>query len=523
LTNVAFTRPIKDPFLGAALFIILALFAWRLTIADALTGDVAMYLQCGRLLLEGQTPYIDFIDLNPPLIFYLSIFPALLAKLLGFSLLVGGICACGVLSIFSLCLCNMVMLASPSTFPQSLRGPFLLAMAVLPSALAYDLGQREHLLMLLWLPFFLLRLSRVGGQKFPWPMALFIGALAGLGFALKHYFLLLPLALELTLLLGRRKLVPLWTAEVAGAAGAIAAYGLSLLLLPPAARHYLFDYLMPLLLSGYSALDKVFVPMVLTPDWRPTIAFMVAAFFLFAVARLKSMRLPCSSDGDVAAPLALFEWAVMGQILAGMAVVQLQHRGWCYHSIPMMTAGFLLVAASLSRLDSGLTARLQLIVPLTLTVIFSLVASLWLIPIHVRLHAEWEEALTRLAPPGSLVAYLDTTDTPWYVQTCRLNLLPGCRYLYLFPVSIYESLQTRGKIDRAAIDRQMRQIVEDIGSDLEKRRTPLVVLKTRHCYTLPDHFDLQQYLDQYGLSQHLSHYRQVEKSGNYLFFKRLPD
>ncbi len=66
-------------------------------------------------------------------------------------------------------------------------------------------------------------------------------------------------------------------------------------------------------------------------------------------------------------------------------------------------------------------------------------------------------------------------------------------------------------------------IVGEIGQDLEARRTPLVVLKTRHCFTLPEDLDLQQYLNRYGLDKALSHYKQIEAAGNYRFFRRLPD
>ena len=41
----------------------------------------AMYLQAGQMLLEGQMPYVDFVDINPPLIIYVSAIFAGLARL----------------------------------------------------------------------------------------------------------------------------------------------------------------------------------------------------------------------------------------------------------------------------------------------------------------------------------------------------------------------------------------------------------------------------------------------------------
>ena len=42
--------------------------------------DVAMYLQGAQLLLHGKWPCVGFMDVNPPLIVYLSVFPVLLAE-----------------------------------------------------------------------------------------------------------------------------------------------------------------------------------------------------------------------------------------------------------------------------------------------------------------------------------------------------------------------------------------------------------------------------------------------------------
>ena len=70
---------------------------WNLLLAVAFAGSLAyilfnplstsvgsaLYLQAGELLLEGQMPYVDFVDVNPPLIIYFSALWAGAAKLLG--------------------------------------------------------------------------------------------------------------------------------------------------------------------------------------------------------------------------------------------------------------------------------------------------------------------------------------------------------------------------------------------------------------------------------------------------------
>ena len=70
---------------------------WNLLLAVAFAGSLAyilfnplstsvgsaLYLQAGEMLLEGQTPYVDFVDINPPLIIYFSALWAGAAKLFG--------------------------------------------------------------------------------------------------------------------------------------------------------------------------------------------------------------------------------------------------------------------------------------------------------------------------------------------------------------------------------------------------------------------------------------------------------
>jgi len=513
----------KDPVFPAALAIVLALCLWRLTMTDAVTGDVAMYLQCGRLILDGRTIYVDFIDLNPPLVFFVSVLPAALAKFSGLPLLTCGSIACGALSILSLGLTAFVLKRSSSLFDRPLIGAFLLAISTIAAFVTYDFGQREHLLVLVWLPYFFLRFARANNNEqafeFPLLMAVALGLLAGLGICFKPYFLLMPLALELSLLAGNRNFKNIIVPEFAGLIAAGVVYALGLFLLPEHARNYLFGYLMPLLSAGYSAFDRVDAIVVLSPVWIPTLSLvgLSLATFICWQALLAMKKIEANKV------LQILSLSIAVQILVGFALIQIQHKGWCYHGIPMMSAALLLLALSLTQLAkiSALPQRLQFCAAF-ITVLAAVVYScFWLNGVHSRLHAEWEEAVPRLAPPGSRVAYLDTTDTPWFVQSAKHDIWPGNRYLWLFPVPIYENLLARGKVDKALVDKEMTALVTAIAADLEQYHTPLVVLKTTGCFGLPGDFNMQQYLNRYGLSGALSHYEQVERSGSYIFLRRI--
>ena len=49
--------------------------------------DCALLLQQGQLILDGWVPYVDFVEVNLPLIMYLNTIPAALSRALGLNVL----------------------------------------------------------------------------------------------------------------------------------------------------------------------------------------------------------------------------------------------------------------------------------------------------------------------------------------------------------------------------------------------------------------------------------------------------
>nr|MBP7577278.1 hypothetical protein [Candidatus Obscuribacter sp.] len=42
--------------------------------------DPALHLQCAELIVKGGIPYVDMLDVNPPLIWYLDTLPVLVSE-----------------------------------------------------------------------------------------------------------------------------------------------------------------------------------------------------------------------------------------------------------------------------------------------------------------------------------------------------------------------------------------------------------------------------------------------------------
>ena len=85
----------------------------------------------------------------------------------------------------------------------TLLGVTVLVFVLLPLA-GYDFGQREHLTFALFLPYLLAAAGRAGGRPPGRGLAWLVGALGGVGIALKPHFVPAWLAVEACLLWSRR-------------------------------------------------------------------------------------------------------------------------------------------------------------------------------------------------------------------------------------------------------------------------------------------------------------------------------
>ena len=68
----------------AGIAVLTGILAWYVFLAGTpLNHDDGIILHCGELLSRGWTPYVDFVELNPPMAYYVHAVPALLGRWLG--------------------------------------------------------------------------------------------------------------------------------------------------------------------------------------------------------------------------------------------------------------------------------------------------------------------------------------------------------------------------------------------------------------------------------------------------------
>lgn len=296
-------------------------FCWWLGHPLLIGSDQALYASMAQLFLEGRVPYVDMFDNNPPLAFYLQIPPVVIAQLgniplsLSFSMYVSALAL----------LSSLLMLTLAS---KSRHWGAMLAILAATIAFAYftqiqmlDFGQREHLFCILYMPFFIVRYLRWRGLKTDLWLALFCGVLAGIGIALKHYFLLIACAPELVWFLRQRLYKPFLAPEVRATALVVLLYLVHFVFLPKEELHSFFTFIVPIYKEGYnyyvtSALYNM------GTFWR-------IEFYWMALVSLLALSL--SRLGSLAPALCAFSvMSALVYVFAGQI--------WSYHMVPVRMA-----------------------------------------------------------------------------------------------------------------------------------------------------------------------------------------
>ena len=275
-------------------------------------SDVSWQLWIAHQLNGGARLYLDIIETNPPLWFWMGM-PvdrlALAAHLRSDHVL---IIAIGILAFLSLTATNQLIRSMDAPRRALLLAYGALVLLAIPWL---QFGQREQIVLIATLPYAALVGARREGRQVPLAFAFLIGAFAAAGFALKHYFLVVPILLELWLLCCERKkwrpLRPETTAMVL--VGAL--YGASFLLF---ADNY-FSVALPLILLAYGVTGAE----RLVDLFQPAVLVALATLALLAA----DARIFRSDRSAFAAPLTI---AAIG--FAGAYFIQA--KGWTYHAVP---------------------------------------------------------------------------------------------------------------------------------------------------------------------------------------------
>ena len=222
----------------------------------------------------------------------------------------------------------------------------LFAVAYFSQDLLINTGEREHLFILAYVPYFVLRSivwrngSQEGQNEFDeWqgrvvderPISKFdavlCGLLAGVGMALKPQFVASAFVVELFFYCQLKTIKTFVRPEIYSVVSVFAAYLLLCLLLPPAVWDVYFHQVVPLYLSGLSYSSETLILMVRTNSdfYQP---------FLHLILTL-SAATALSRYSQLIAPLAAFSLSFVFHYIYGA-------QSWPYRFLPMSAGLFML-------------------------------------------------------------------------------------------------------------------------------------------------------------------------------------
>lgn len=419
-----------------------AVLAWLgLFWSGPFVNDAAWQIWIGRQLNHGADLYIDILEVNPPLWFWGGALVAGAADAIGisgFDVLKLAFCLAALASIM------LIRPLMPDPRERILVYGALVFVLALTSRSAFL--QREQFTLIAALPYVVLAARQAERRTVSLPLSLVIGVFAAMGFALKHYFALVPLALFVWLTWQRgRFVVPpeLWALAAAGLT-----YGVAIPLLTP---EYLTTML-PMIRLAYSEFEADLVAQIANPGF----AGCVAAFLglIFSGRRRSAIADPALIAGCVFL-LAYF----------------LQAKAFFYHLVPALGMLGVAVAADLGARFAERRPSLRDVPALTgflLLVFLSAVQT-------TQWSAEPDAAsAVRGLPRGASVMMLTASGGSMWPLVEERGLVHPSRHMFFW---MLRPIQTNPN------NRRMRELADEVreqtADDLECTPPDLILVDTR--------------------------------------------
>ena len=277
--------------------------------------DVAWLLWVARQWLKGQRLYIDVVEVNPPLIVWISAIPVLIGDAIGVSAKTVAVYLFAASALWSSWLSARLLQGVAPAF-QRVPVTFAVIACVVLLMPGVEFGQREHLMIMAVLPHLCVLIRALEGHSNSFGMVAGSSIAAGLGVSLKPRYLLCLATVELVGWLRRGFKLRLSPFIAFGVAGL---YVLAILAFFPS----FIDRAVPLAVTLYGGTDTS-LPELVLESWRLLAGVGVAALLILALPKDSPGRtvMAVLSGFAIAATLAMF----------------LDGKNWFYHRIPATIA-----------------------------------------------------------------------------------------------------------------------------------------------------------------------------------------
>lgn len=476
---------IKPWYIASLVLWLCLLAALMRGLTPAIVHDCAMFLHCGQLILDGKVPYVDLIDLNPPLVYYLNVVPAWIARVLSQPVVTTFNICVWLFSFSSWALCARMLSCAKDHRDRHLFGPLLLSMTCFSIYICFwgDFGQRQYLAALGVACFTITRWLRYQSIPVPALAACGAGIIFGASIALVPQYVLAPMASEATMAILKRKPVRLLSPETLSVIGVGIIYAASFAFLPDSAQDYFRTRLIPLIKAGYGSCDTSLQSLFLFP-------FITGCVPMFLLAIAIAIR--CRNS--LSAPL--IAWWV-----AAFAVAIVQHKGWFNHYIPAFVASFIFCSVQLqAALTASKVAFLQHEL-LKLAVVLLVISGSTVTALYLKKDQAKDEPLKTIlqhTSPQDNVMMLVPVIPDAYPHLLMSGRGIGSRYLWQFPILFLEQAKPFGIRDGFDPQKEERLVVKEIKTDIEKLHPKLVFIATNFRVN-PDRWVGYSYFENNGI------------------------
>ena len=277
--------------------------------------DEAYFIALAGRLLDGGQFGKDIMDMNPPHVWWISAVPVWFARQT--SLRPDIAATAFTVAMAGLSLAAVAHLIASAGLVRAARNVFLVFAALLLLFVpGYDFGQREHWMVLLTLPYIVACGCRIGNSEISPATGAVVGVAACLGFCIKPYFLLVPVALEIWIWARtRRPSLSVRPETIAMATAGIVYAALTLTY----ARSYL-ETEIPTALLGYWSYKSPMQEVL-----RSALVLLAPAAMLLGLGYLTRQQ-------GVRVPVLTQALAVAGATSLVAAIIQA--KPWSYHFLP---------------------------------------------------------------------------------------------------------------------------------------------------------------------------------------------
>lgn len=406
-------------------------------------AEAAKHLNFAMIVLQGKMPYKDVVDMVSPMMLYLDLIPAYIAKIthihpiLVFNIFVW------ILSCASQVLCLGLLLKS-QTREKYFLATVILANSLLQLFFLKEFGQIDHLFLLFTVPYWLSRAMRWNGQKPSQSFAMIAGVSAGVGFSLSFLYAFYFLLIEFCFWLEKRKSDAFMGSEFTCCCAIILLYVGHMIILPEAMASGYLSWILPLTFIDYWQWDERLTFVEKTPDRRDLV-------YLFAI--ISVLAIASSRRSKLIIPAVTFS-------VLGFGLYLVQGQMFTYQALPMMWGtGFtlaLLIAFIATYLpDMSKLIKLSIVAPIVL-IACSIFLYFQYLPVSkserislaeqnclgtapkcdLSNMSEFFESNTK---PGDYVLILNDRTRPAYPLILQLGLKPAGIMLDYAPCRIYEN------------------------------------------------------------------------------------